>query len=66
MGDYIERYSVVLRHEMIIGNDVIQLDKPLAVEFCTPKDPRFNGSVIISDMMDRLKDGLLKQFEEGE
>lgn len=67
MKEYIpiERYRIVLRHEMITGDDeVIPIGKPVAIECCVPHDPMFNGSLIINDMMDRLKDGLLQKFEK--
>lgn len=68
MADYIpiERYRIVLWHDMITGDaEVVPIGKPVAIECRVPHDPMFNGSLIINDMMDWLKDGLLEKFEEG-
>ena len=66
MAEYIpiERYRIVLRHEMLVGDNVLSLGKPIVIECCAPKDSMINGSLIINEMMDRLKDGLLRKFEE--
>jgi len=63
----IERYRLILRHELVAEKDgkleVREIDEPIATEYCV--DRRFgHSSIIVNEMLERLKDSVLRLLEE--
>lgn len=54
-----ERYRLVLYHEMIINDETISLSEPIVAECFV--DKRYGAvPVVINEMIERLKDYMLK------
>ena len=63
----LERYRLILRHDMIAGADKIEIDPPFVVEYCSPRGAGPSGPVLINGILDRMKDEVLTRYaKEGE
>ena len=62
---YIETYTIILKHEMQTAESNIQLDDPLCIKYTVPRNSigPYGGAILINEMMDRLKDALLKRYD---
>lgn len=60
-----ERYTLILKHEAIYGEDSVQLDQPLVIRYFI--DRRFaDMPVLLNRMMDQMKDALIRKASENE
>lgn len=66
MSEYIpiERYRIILRHEILTEDEIISMGPPHVVEYCAPRGHIFREPVIIGEMMDLFKDALLLKLGE--
>lgn len=56
----LERYTLVLRHDFVDGEDVHEIEKPLVVQYCVGR--RYGGSsIIVNEMIDKLRDAVLNE-----
>ena len=62
----VERYKIILKHDMIHDGIAIQIDQPLAIEHVMINDGHFYEprTLLINKMMDELKDALLRRAAE--
>ena len=59
-----ERYKLVLRHDFVDGEDVREIEKPLVIQYCV--DRRYGGgSIIVNEMIEKLRDAVLNAAEDG-
>lgn len=66
----IERYRLILRHDIVSENETIEIDPPCVVEYIVPYVFSFrDGSIDIEEMFnqmsERMKHGLLQQKAGG-
>ena len=60
----IEKYTLILRHEAVHGQDRVQLDPPLCLTYSF--DRLFGGTpILLNRMMDEFKDELIRRTNEG-
>jgi len=57
----LERYRLTLRHDMISGPDVLEIDSPVVVEYCMPRGFLEGGPCVIDKMLDRMSSEVLKR-----
>lgn len=64
-----ERYRLILYHDMIINDEVIPLDNPIATQYLLVMPNKSNVSipVVVNEMIERLKGYMLDTLKsEGE
>lgn len=56
-----ERYRLILYHDMIINDEVIPLDNPIATQYVLAMPNKSNVSipVVVNEMIERLKGYML-------
>ncbi|MGX8702872.1 MAG: hypothetical protein ACSW8H_00300 [bacterium] len=59
-----EQYTLILRHDMVIGDDRIKLSPPLVMQYSVDRTFNPGQAILLNEMMDRFKDEVLKKVEQ--
>ena len=57
----LERYRLTLRHDMISGPDVLEIDSPVVVEYCMPRGLLEGGPCVVDKLLDKMSSEVLKR-----
>ena len=61
----IERYRLTLRHDMLSGPDIVEIDQPFVVDYCMPRGRCDSGPHSINVMLDRMFFEVRRNYEEA-
>lgn len=58
----VERYRIILKHELVEASDrmPIEIEQPMVIQYVVPFQSGVQRTILINNMMDQLKDQLLR------